>query len=230
MMMMMMMMKELSIPDFEVDSVEAMNPEWINRNRSELDVMPDLRKQPVDVQVEPYDVEPWQYTHSGTDATRDMYIDDIDGLLQEADAPFVVADDVDGPLASAIEESDQPELAPNLASDPDGELQLDPPPQPQPMEIPQNRQKYFMANSLTISGSEHMLNNLTRDIHETIPKWNDFFNQLKNFETLLGTPDNRRHLVQSLFKDTALEKKPVTLYWTLVVLYISLDFARCSSS
>ena len=66
--------------------------------------------------------------------------------------------------------------------------------------------EYCMPNCLTVAGLQHIVDNLTADVHSSMPMWSDFYGKLKQFEALLRADDRRQHFVWTCLKGTSLER------------------------
>ena len=67
--------------------------------------------------------------------------------------------------------------------------------------------EHFFPAALTVSGLQHVLFNLAQDVHTSIEGWSTFWKQLKVFEALLGSSENRRKLHRTCFADTAMDAR-----------------------
>ena len=127
--------------------------------------------------------------------------DGVDGPLQPAPDDELHVDSVDGPLLSASGDATSP--AATVEPEPSAPGPAPAPGPGHPAEQSQSTRSCFLENAITVTGSEHMLNNLTSDVHKKIPNWDKFFNRLKHFEALLGRSEHKRHLMRAIFAGSA---------------------------
>ncbi|CAE7233185.1 unnamed protein product [Symbiodinium sp. KB8] len=57
------------------------------------------------------------------------------------------------------------------------------------------RQRYFLPNALPIMGMQHCVHNLLKEAHTSLTGWSEFWQDLKNLESLLNWPFRRRRLI-----------------------------------
>ena len=60
----------------------------------------------------------------------------------------------------------------------------------------------FMDNALSVAGLQHLCHNLTQDVHEHMPQWNRFFDDLHVLQKLLAHPDRKERFIWSCIRDT----------------------------
>ena len=111
---------------------------------------------------------------------------------------------------------EEPFLDEDSASD-DLHLDLDgpmcsPPPGPdvdaanhQDSQDIEDADRFFMNNSLTIPGMQHIIHNMYKDVHEKLEGWDDFYVELKNLAGLLGVKERRQRFQFTCLDGTRFE-------------------------
>ena len=56
-------------------------------------------------------------------------------------------------------------------------------------------QRYFLPNALPVMGMQHCVHNLLKQVHTTLEHWHEFWQDLKNLESLLNWPFRRRRFI-----------------------------------
>ena len=186
---------ELSISDFAVDDPEDLNPSWTNRQQSTLDIMVDADADVDHASIPTLDIDslasPCSPVNECTDGPTSF-----EALPERLDE----INHVDGPIIGPISDDPLPlQCDGNLSAEPNSQEIV-------AADLPKTT-RHFLEESLPISGSQHTLNNLTKDIHKSLPGWDTFFKNLKEFETLTSTGDKRRRLFMTVFKDTPFEQR-----------------------
>ena len=66
-------------------------------------------------------------------------------------------------------------------------------------------QRYFLPNALPVVGMQHCVHNLLKEVHLSLQYWDSFWQQLKNFESLLNWPFRRKQLIMTCIRGTPYE-------------------------
>jgi hypothetical protein len=80
-------------------------------------------------------------------------------------------------------------------------------------------QVHLMPNALTIAGLQHIVNNLSEDVHKGLDHWDTFHSQLKNFEQMLKLPERRRRFFFTCVRGTAFANKERAILHFHATLY-----------
>ena len=60
----------------------------------------------------------------------------------------------------------------------------------------------LFPGALQVPGLQHVLDNVNREVHQSLSYWSTFFSSLKNIEHLLSQPHRRKHFVVSCLNST----------------------------
>ena len=76
---------------------------------------------------------------------------------------------------------------------------------PAPAPAPRESTTYFLPNSLTVAGLQHIINNMNADTHKSLKHWEAFFAELKNLQGLFGMTERRQRYVFTCLRGTPYE-------------------------
>ena len=62
--------------------------------------------------------------------------------------------------------------------------------------------RYFLENALPVMGIQHVVYNLLKEVHVTLPFWKSVFQDLKNFEALLNWKFRRNRFIATCLRGT----------------------------
>ena len=80
------------------------------------------------------------------------------------------------------------------------EAPVAPPPRPG-----QDDTVFFFPEALTVAGLQHIVSNLTADVHQGMKHWAHFFDNLKTLESLLRVDERRQRFIWTCLHGTALQ-------------------------
>jgi len=64
------------------------------------------------------------------------------------------------------------------------------------------RAEFFLPNSLTIAGMQHVVDNLAKEVHRDLQGWQGFHKQLQNMECFLSRKESRDRLISTCIRDS----------------------------
>ena len=107
---------------------------------------------------------------------------------------------LDGPMLAASDESHcfEPEL--DMDDVAPGVSRLDI--LDEEFDIAEDGLIFFMPNSLTIAGLQHIINNLCADTHKSLTHWGKFHADLKNLEAFLNVPERTDRFIWTCLRHT----------------------------
>ena len=153
---------EMGVPDFETSDHNKLLAPWMNRNPIVADVGEGDHEADVRLDAEVGDLE----------------LDDGE-LLGEPSAFDVDANDEGAADGAAVGNANPEPPSPSITN-------------VLPEPEPHNGLFYFMFNATLIAGLQHIIYNMTEDVHTAMLYWKRFYEQLKNFEALLRMEERRK--------------------------------------
>ena len=161
---------EAAIADFRCRDIESLLPPWMDRGSLELDIEGEALATDAPCVFE-RDTQVLASDHGGDGPTLD---DD------DSESAGGVASDVDGPeLDSPVEPAQSDAPFAGDVQDTDSDI----------------GSEFALPEAIPIAGLQHVIDNLTKDAHQSMHGWDTFFTQLKQFESLLRSGDHRRTYV-----------------------------------
>ena len=190
-----------SFPDYEIagGKVESLLPSWFDKDAPapDVDVPPSANAGPTDNSEQ----EPSANFMEDSPAAS-SFVSDVDGLVVADTPPDInVCDDVDGSIADSS--SPVAEAKSDVGSTGDNADMLG---DDRWVKYDEGDEPHtIMKYALSYAGIQHVIDNATRDTHESMKYWGEFYVGLEQCRGLLCVPERRKRFQWTCLRGHHLE-------------------------